>query len=243
MLRARRLASVAVAAALTLGGLAACRSEPDVAAYYGANGRIPVSEVERIQNDIEAKRAAQPAEAAGQQPPAPISPADIVTALVSRQVVTEVARKGGVSLPAQLPLAEVAQSLQLPADAEYVRLYAESRLLLNGLLEKAPASTPPDADVRHVYDIFAATGAMQPGLTYEAFRGQVSEQALQTLGKALSVKQQVQAQVDTLDLRVNPRYSAAEIPVYSEAGPENKPLNLVSVPLTDADSSPVIDVA
>jgi hypothetical protein len=158
-------------------------------------------------------------------------------------VVLEVGRASGVSLPAQLPLAEVGQSLGLPADAEYVKIYAESRLLLNGLLEKAPASTPPDAEVRHVFDVFEATGAMKEGLTYQEFRSQVSEQALQTLGKAIAVKQQVQKQVETMDLRINPRYGDANIPVYTETGPDQKPLDLVSVELTDPDSAPVIDPA
>jgi len=37
--------------------------------------------------------------------------------------------------------------------------------------------------------------------------------------------------------------TAAEVAVYSEPGPDNKPLSLVAVPLADTDTSPVIDAA
>ena len=71
----------------------------------------------------------------------------------------------------------------------------------------------------------------------------MSPQAIETLGRAETVKTDVQAQLDQLDVRVNPRYEPAEVAIYSEPGPDQKPLNLVSVPLAATDSSPVIDAA
>ena len=252
MQRARRLASVAVAAALTVGGLSACRSEPDVAIYLGSGAKVTNAEVQRVIDDTRGKLIAQQDAAKAQQTDAsapalapvqmPITGPDVVDAMVSREVATRLARSAGVSLPAQLPLAEVGQSLGLPADAEYVKLYAEGRILFAGLLQKASPTPAADADIRHVFDVFAATGAMKPGLTYEEFRGSVSDQAIQTLGRAVAVKQQAQAQIDQLGVRVNPRYGAGKIDVYTEPGPDNKPLALVSVPLTEAgDQSPVLD--
>lgn len=251
MLRARRLASVAVAAALTVGGLSACRSEPDVAAYLGSAGKISLDQVDAIYDDARDKLAAQQAQAGAQGAPdtalapleVPISGPDIVGAMITREVVSRAARAANVTLPPQLPLAEAGQAIGLPADTQYVRLYAESRLLLNQLLQNAPASNPPDADVRRVFEIFEATGAMRPGLGYEEFRGSVSPEALQTLGRAIAVKQQVQAEADKLDLRINPRYGTVEIPVYTETGPDEKPLNLVSVSLADDDAAPVVDAS
>ena len=249
MQRVRRLASVAVVATLAVTGLSACRSAPDVAVYFGSTAQISVAEVERVVNDARTKlttaRDAAAAEQAGSSAPAqpavqvPFTGPDVVSALVSRDVVTRIAQQQNVALPAQLPLAEVGQSLGLPADAEYVRLYTESRLLFNQLLQNATPQEASDADVRAVFKVFEATGAMQPGLTYEQFRQQVSDQAIQTLGRAVAVKQDVQAQLDKLNVRVNPRFEQSEVAVYTEPGPNNEPLSLVAVPLADTGTSPV----
>ncbi len=264
MQRVRRLASMAVVAALAVTGLSACRSAPDVAVYFGSAAEISVAEVERVVNDARTKltaardaaaaeqagaRDAAAAEQAGASAPAqppvevPFTGPDVVSALVSRDVVTRIAREQNVALPAQLPLAEVAQSLGLPADAEYVRLYTEGRLLFNQLLQKATPQPASDEEVRAVFKVFEATGAMQPGLTYEQFRQQVSDQAIQTLGRAVAVKQDVQKQLDALDVRVNPRFESSEVAVYTEPGPNNETLSLVTVPLADPATSPVTDAS
>jgi hypothetical protein len=255
MQRVRRLASVAVVATLAVTGLAACRSAQDVAVYFGSGSEISAAEVQRVYDDARTKLTAaqeaanqsgQEAGAAAEAPATvqvPISGPDVVSAMVSRDVATRVAQQRNVALPAQLPLDEVAQSLGLPADTEYVRLYTEARLLFNLLLQNASAGPADDAAVRHVFDVFEATGAMQPGLTYEQFRSQVSPQALETLGKAGNVRNDVQAQLDELDVTVNPRYASSEIAVYTEPGPDNKPLSLVSVPLAGTNSAPVTDAA
>ena len=249
MQRARRLASVAVVATLAVTGLSACRSAPDVAVYFGSAAEISVADVQRVVTDARTKlTAAQQAAAAeqGGSPAAgqgavrvPFTGPDVVSTMVSRDVVTRIARERNVALPAQLPLAEVGQSLGLPADTEYVRLYTETRLLFNQLMQNATPQQASDADVRAVFKVFEATGAMQPGLTYEQFRGQVSPEAIQTLGRAVAVRQDVQAQLDKLDVRVNPRYEPSEVAVYTEPGPNNEPLSLVSVPLADTGTSPV----
>jgi hypothetical protein len=255
---------MAVVAALAVTGLSACRSAPDVAVYFGSAAEISVAEVERVVNDARTKltaardaaaaeqagaRDAAAAEQAGASAPAqppvevPFTGPDVVSALVSRDVVTRIAREQNVALPAQLPLAEVAQSLGLPADAEYVRLYTEGRLLFNQLLQKATPQPASDEEVRAVFKVFEATGAMQPGLTYEQFRQQVSDQAIQTLGRAVAVKQDVQKQLDALDVRVNPRFESSEVAVYTEPGPNNETLSLVTVPLADPATSPVTDAS
>jgi hypothetical protein len=253
MQRARRLASVAVVATLAVTGLSACRSAPDVAVYFGSAAEYSTAEVERVVTDARTKltaaRDAALTEQAGASAPAqgpievPFTGPDVVSALVSRDVVTRIAQQQSVALPAQLPLAEAAQSLGLPADTEYVRIYTETRLLLNQLLQKASPQPASDEEVRAVFKVFEATGAMQPGLTYEQFRQQVSPEAIQTLGRAVAVKQEVQKQLDTLDVRVNPRFEESEVAVYTEPGPNNEPLSLVSVPLSDTATSPVTDAS
>jgi hypothetical protein len=251
MQRARRLASVAVIATLAVTGLSACRSAPDVAVYFGSAAEISVAEVEAVYNDARSKLNAAQAGAAAQPgasepakaPGLPITGPDVVSAMVSRDVAVRIAKQQNVTLPADLPLDEVAQSLGLPADAQYVRIYAEGRLLFNQLLQAAKPAAAGDAELRGVFDVFKATGAMQPGLTFEQFKGSVSPQAIETLGRATTVRKDVDAQLDQLKVRVNPRFESAEIAVYSEPGPDNKPLSLVSVPLADTDSAAVSDAA
>ncbi|MEV6637583.1 hypothetical protein AB0M54_43320 [Actinoplanes sp. NPDC051470] len=242
MQRARRLASVAVAAALAIGGLSACRSEPDVAAYIG-DRTISVADAQHVFDDLTAKKAAQPAAAgaSGAPAPAPVSMPEVVSAMVTHDLVTRVAKAKNVRLPADVPLQEIGASIGVPGNAEYVRLYGESRLLLNSLLQAAQPGTPPDADVKHVFEVFEETGQMKPGLTYQEFKSSVSAEALQTLGRALNVKKDLQTEWDKADLKINPRFASGEIPVYAENGPDNKPLNLVSIPLVDQDDATVLN--
>jgi hypothetical protein len=258
MQRARRLASVAVIAILTISGLTACRQQPDVAVYFGNNPTILVSDVQAVfdnaQDRLQAVQDAalqQQADGGGAQPsepPAavqvPITGPDIVGVMVGNDIAMRLARPGNVTLPAELPLAEAGQALALPADARYLKLYVENRLLFNQLMQKAKPVTPAEADIRHIYDVIEATGQMHPGVTYEQFKSGVSPQAMQTLGAALAVRNEVQAQLDQLNVKVNPRYETARIDILTEAGPDNKPLPLVSVPLADtADAAPVTDAA
>ena len=258
MQRARRLASVAVVATLTVSGLAACRQQPDVAVYFGNDPAILVSDVQDVYNDARDKlQAAQDAalqrqvDAGGNQatePPTavqvPITGPDIAGVMVGNDIAFRLAKARNITLPAKLPLAEAGQALGLPADAEYVKLYVENNLIFNQLMQGAKPVEPADADIRHIYDVFEATGQMNPGLTYEQFKSSVSPQAMQTLGAALAVRNDVQAQLDQLNVKVNPRYETAQIDVYTEAGPDNKPLPLVTVPLADtADAAPVTDAA
>lgn len=251
MQRARRLASVAVIATLAVAGLSACRSAPDVAVYYGSAPEITMAEVEAVYQDARSKLNAAQDEAVARQgasepvtpPSLPITGPDVVSAMVSRDIAVRVAQQRNVSLPADLPLDEVAQSVGLPADAQYVRIYAESRVLFNQLMQSAKPTQAGDAELREVFEVFQATGAMQPGLTFEQFKGSVSPQAIETLGRATTVSADVQAQLDQLKVLVNPRFESATIAIYSEQGPDNKPLPLVSVPLADTETAPVSDAA
>jgi hypothetical protein len=255
MQRVRRLASVAVVATLAVTGLAACRSAPDVAVYFGPSATISVADVERIYDDARDKMTAardaagQNAEQAGASAPpetpvqVPFSGPDVVAALVGHDVVTRLARAQNVTLPAELPLDRAGQSIGLPGDAEYVRLYTETRLLFDQLLQKAAPAQTTDADLRDVYQVFEGTGELQPGTTFESFKAQVPPQALQVLGRAVTVRNDVQKELDQLNLRVNPRYESAEISVYAEPGPDNQTLSLISVPLTTSNTAPVTDAA
>ena len=255
MQRVRRLASVAVVAILAGAGLAGCRSAPDVAVYFGQSAAFGVADVERIYDDARTRltaardAAGQSAEQAGASAAAagpvevPFTGPDVVATLVGHDLATRLARAQNVTLPADLPLDRAGQSIGLPGDAEYVRLWTETRLLFDQLMEKAAAAQTTDADLRAVYQVFEDTGELQPGTTFESFKAQVPPQAMQVLGRAVTVRNDVQRELDQLDVRVNPRYESAEISVYAEPGPNNQTLSLISVPLATSNIAPVSDAA
>ncbi|GGK91814.1 hypothetical protein [Mangrovihabitans endophyticus] len=249
MPRARRLVSAAVVAAFTVTGLGACRSEPDVAAYL-PSGAITVDQVQSVYDDARDKLTAQAAATAAQQGgdaarpvTMPITGRDVLNTMVSRRVLGEVAKKHNVTVPGQLPLDQYAQRLGLPSDARYVRTYVEVQGLLYNLTQKVQPANPSDDDVREVFRRLQATGAMQPGLTAEQFSSGISPEAKQTLASAVAVRNEVRQRVTDSDIRVNPRYEPAQIDVYTEQGPNGKPLPLVVVDLPDASGPlPVTDV-
>jgi hypothetical protein len=244
MQRARRFASLAVAATLTVGGLSACNTAPDVAVYFGDRQAITIDQVQAVLTDARTRlQAEQDTALAGQAAAGgtgtatpvqvPFTGPDVVSALITHDVATALAQAKGLPLTADLPLAEAGQALGLPAQAQYTRIYVENRLLLNQLLTGAASTNPDEAEIRKVYDVFKATGQMDATLTYDKFRQSVSPEALQTLGKAVTVRNDAKAELDKLKVRVNPRYEAAQIDIYTETGPDNKPLALVSLPLSD----------
>ena len=256
MQRARRLASAVVVASLTVGGLSACRSEPAVAAYLGENGRITEARVQEVWDeayDAVAAQAPQPAGAAepseAAAPPSsvvmPISRADIVGQLVSRDVYARVAEQRRITLPADLPYAEAGGQVGLPATSEYVRLYTENVIMRNQL-EKAvttPAE-PTEADLRDVYQRFAANGGLEPGMDFAAFTASVPPEAKQALGSAITIRNDVQAVADDLKIQVNPRYQPLELGMYGISDSNSgRVYQIVAAALGEDERTPVLDVS
>jgi parvulin-like peptidyl-prolyl isomerase len=236
MQRARRLASVAVVASVAVAGLSACRSEPSVAAYVGST-KITDSAVQAVLTDAKTKLTA-----AGAASTAPIKTTDVVSALLSARVLAEVAKQQSLSLPADLGLGEYASSLQLPADSQYVRLFAEAdsyvKLLRQGV-KTAPELT--DADLREVYDVLA--GAGQVGTTtFDQFKTQLPAQNKQLVQTAIVVRKEISDTADKMDIRVNPKYQPVGVPVLQFQTNEREVRPLISAPLGSDDTSPVTDL-
>lgn len=244
MQRARRLASMAVVASLTVAGLSACRSEPSVAAYVGDSTRITEKRVQEIWDDARTSLSE-----AGAQGTVPISRGDIVRTLVSADVMTEVAKRENVTLPTNLPLGDYATQLKLPEQAEYVRLYAESDALIRLLRERAGASAssgaqPSDDDLRTVYDTLREAGEVDPSLPFEQFKTQLPADNLQLVITSAAVRDEVAAAAGDLKIKVNPRYQPLQISVLDFQTQQGQLRPLVTVPLGAADAgAPVIDVS
>jgi hypothetical protein len=242
---------MAVIATLAVSGLSACRQAPDVAVYFGNTVQVPLAEVERIYSDAADRLAAartaaleqqqQPAESA---PPlqVPITTADVVGVLVSREIGNRLARQKNIAQPAAQDPAPVAQALGLPPDAEFTKLYAENYALYNALLQGAKPVQPTDADLRSVYDALKKAGSVAPDVTFDAFRSGISPQNQQLLSAGFAVRDDVETQLDEVDATVNPRFGAADVDVVVAQGENQQLFGLISVPIADQDVSPVTDL-
>lgn len=252
MQRARRIASMTVIATLAVSGLSACRQAPDVAVYFGDTVQVPVAEVTRIYTDAEDRLTAARAAALEQQQQSedaaaplrmPISSADVVGVLVSREIGNRLARQKNIPQPAAQDPAPIAQALGLPPDAEFTKLYAENYALYNALLQGAKPIQPSDADLRSVYDALKKAGSVAPEVTFEAFRSGISPQNEQLLSAGFAVRDEVQAQLDQVDATVNPRFAGADIDVVVAQGDNQQLFGLIAVPVADErDVSPVTDL-
>lgn len=242
MTRARRLASVAVAASLAVAGLTACRAEPSVAAYVGDDVRITETRVQKLWDEVQDAVADQ-AEESGQKAAMPISRGDIVRTLVSGDVLAAVAKEKGVTVPADAAanFTEYASQLRLPETVEYVRLYAESDLLLRALRTQAQnAPAPSDEDLKEVYDVLLANQGIDPGTPFEAFKTQLPEQNKALVQTSAAVRRDIEEAAGSLDITVNPRYQPLAISIleFQTANGDLRPL--VTAPLGETDDTSTV---
>ena len=248
MQRARRLASTAVVAVLAVSGLSACRNEPDVAAYIGKT-TISESRVDAIYDDaktklarsvaqVGAEQSADPA-AAAQEPKLTIGKADVVTTLVGLDVLRRIAEQQNLKATA-LPPEQLAQSVNLPADTEYVKVYGEYRGYLDAFAQKVQPAQPTEADLRDVYNRLNAGGATGEGGTFEQFASSLSEQDAQVLQQNIGLRNALNAEVQKLNTTVNPRYGTPELPLVSFRNADGRALPLVVLSFVAATASPAV---
>lgn len=254
MQRARRLASTAVVAVLAVSGLSACRAEPGVAAYVG-DSTITEARVEAIYADAERKLAAAADQVRAQQAtpgatgqPVPdkvqlsIKRTDVVQALLGAQVLGDIAKQRNVPA-AEIPAAQVAQSVGLPENAEYVAVYVRYRGYLSGLAAAAKPVKASATDMRQVYDRFKGAGGFgNEPVAFEQFAGGLNEQDQAALAQSIGLREQIKADVGKLDLKVNPRYGIQELALLPFSSPSKGSVSLVGVPLdAGSDAPPVVD--
>jgi hypothetical protein len=217
----RRLLAAAVCGALALAGLTACREEPTLAASVGS-ARLTIAQVESMVDaftkDVkEADQAARPAAPPAPSPSASAGPEEplvatgslrqlIVSLFVMRELAGQMAAEHGISAPAVDPkhLADSMREFHLPAaqNDPVVRLLAERDMAfeaIRGLVTPQPLT---DAELREVFDILVAEGAVPPG-GFELAKTQFD-----TPGLRLAFAQRAALRDATTrhHLDVNPRY-------------------------------------
>jgi hypothetical protein len=258
MQRARRLASVAVVAAVAVTGLSACRSQPDVAAYL-ATGNISVARVQKLYDVARDERATTLAIEAKSPTPAPTDPAapadppagpppplnsDVVLdLLVSHQVLMTMAQRRNVQMPSPLPIARYAKLLHLPDASEFLKLDVEVDALQFALRQDSKAGAPTDADLRDLLERLKAQKLADPTTTPEKFATDLTDADKTLLGGAFVLRNEVRDEVSQLHLRLNPRYQAFEIPALTQLSQAGTVQVLVGQPVGNNKASvPVTDV-
>jgi hypothetical protein len=228
---------MAVVASLALAGLSACRSGPAVAAYIG-DAQITEKRVQEVLDDAQAALAGSNAKVL------PITRADVVNVLVSRDLIGRVAARHNVQLPADLSYDQFAALVKLPAKTEYVRLYAQYNALQYNVEQSITGSAAlTEDDLKDVYKRLVANNAVQPGTTFDSFKGTVPADALKELQAAVALRNEVHEVADPLDVTVNPRYQPLELGVYGVQNQQTKAIyQLVAAQVGDDASVPVSDV-
>ena len=252
MQRARRLASIAVVAVTAVAGLSACRTEPDVAAYIGKS-TITGDRVDAVYADAQRKLDAAVHQARAQQsaapdpsaPPIPpdvklaITRGDVLTALIGADLLGRIAKASNVK-PAEVQAAQVAQQLQLPADAEYVGLYVQYRGYLSALINTAPVGKPTNADMQSLYDRLKAGGALgaEP-ISYKQFAAGLSAQETDAVSRSVGLRDKLAAEIKKENVSVNPRFGVEELPLLPVVLQTGKSINAIGVPLSSGGAAVV----
>jgi hypothetical protein len=236
MPRARRLASTVVVAALAVTGLAACNRAPSVAAYFGNAKAVTEDQVQSVYDNAQAKFTA----VAGGPAKLPLTRQNVVDKLLGVDVLREIAKQRGVTGTA-IPADTFVQSVGLPADAEYTKIYTEFQGLLNAIGQKATAVQPTEADLRDVYDRLKTSGVQLDVTSFQQFVSSLTQQNAQLLAGGFTVRQDLRADVDKLHVQVNPRYPAE----FSLVDAQNDTgwVALIAVPLGKDTSAPVADLS
>jgi hypothetical protein len=210
----RRLLAVAIAGALALPALAACRDLPSVAAYVGS-AQLTNAQVEKIVQEFP--------EATRNRATGKIRDV-VVSTFVMREVATRIAADRGIAVPAP----DLAQYLDeathfgVPPDGGYVRLRAEAGAALEAIAQLGGPQAPTDADKHEVYDAAVAAGEVPPG-QYEQFKDRIDSPQLRA---ALGLRPLLRDGLHRYQVVVNPRYQ----PIGLSLGELTVPLESTAPP-------------
>jgi hypothetical protein len=230
MLRARRVAFVAVLA--LVGGLAltGCRSQPGMAVYVGS--------AKYTQKDVD-KLADQLANVPGY--PKSAARGQVVQWLVVRDLDKRLIAGGHWSAP-PVDLAgatsQFEQALQVPDAAAAKKVVADSRPLITLFAEvnaygavvrqHASAARPSDADYQDLYDHAKAAGLVQGGQDEAAYRQSLGPQNEQVFAQTIGLKNLYKGALGKANVSVNPKYGPADLVLL----PDSSNHTLVELPLT-----------
>ncbi|SCG42122.1 hypothetical protein [Micromonospora inositola] len=216
-MRARRLTAAASVAALALLCLAACgRSAPDVAAYVG-DKTYSVDRVDAIHDEAQAAYEDSVKASAAQQGATPspeqlklnVDRQDILNLLVGIDLGKRIAEEQKVEVQDQLSAEQIGKELGVP-NTEYAKLAAEWYDLYLGLQAGLPPAELTDDSRGDLYDALVKAGVAPAGWSADEQRKQFEQAPFTRQVSAVSAA--LQDEVKKLDVTVNPRFPALEIP-------------------------------
>jgi hypothetical protein len=235
MQQVRRVTSLVALLAVGALTLAGCRSDPTVAAYVGST-HYSENRVTAIADEADAKLRDLAEQSGAPQPDKrPVSEQQVVTALVSRDVLKALAQAKKVS-PLNLTADQVAQQVQVPADTEYVRVLAEKDSYRLALLQQAPSAEPSDAVLREVYDNLVNLRTGQFSGSFEQFKSTLAEQDTELVGRSAAVRKDISDEAEKLDVTVNPKFGPAVLSLVDISDQQGGVHSLLGVPLNATQS-------
>lgn len=230
-----KLTFVGVVALVGVLALSGCQASPTLAASIGGvsiqNADVDAT-VATIEDDFAKANKQLPPELHG----------DVRQRVMLATVFNEVARRYAKEKNIPVPAVDynaAAQQFGLPASDPYVRLNADTQVLLSTLLAAAKPATPTEADYHEAYDLYRAAAGEQAS-SYEEVQPEIA--ALTEFNTALGLRQELVAAADRYGLVVNPRYSPLRAPVLQVQTSGGDALTLLTMPLGNQGTGAVRDL-
>lgn len=244
-MRARRLFAAASVAALAALSLAACgRSAPDVAAYVG-DTRYSVDRVDEIYADAQAQyadavrgqRAATGATPAPEELRSAVTRQDVLNLLIAVDLGKRVVAEKKIAVKDEVSPEQLQAQLQMPASAEYAKLWGEWVDISGALQQELPPADLSDDAIMAVYQAIAKTGAIRSGLSVDQVKQAFGEGGFVRSATALSAA--LREEADKVDTSVNPKYGPIGVPSVVSTG---QSLVFYALPYINHDG-PVTDIS
>ncbi|MFK3981091.1 hypothetical protein ACI2K4_12020 [Micromonospora sp. NPDC050397] len=230
MQRARRLAPIAVVAAVGIIALTGCRAQPGAAAYVG-DKQITENQVTEIIDEVRAKPA--PAAAAGAPEATPPTRTFVVSILVLDDVCERFTKAENLQAKEEAQVAQVAQQFGIAPETQLAQRTAKLYTCLSAVPTGEPVMPTPE-ELLALGKVAKSAGVIEASVSDQAAGDQLNGEQLQA---ALGNRKVLADAVDRFDVTVNPRYRPLEFPILSfQGGPA-----AVSVPLGEHDTGTVVD--
>ncbi|MFB9237331.1 hypothetical protein ACFFWC_17520 [Plantactinospora siamensis] len=248
-MRARPVASAVSLALVAVAALGACgRSEPGVAAYVG-DATYSTDRVDHIYTDAQSKfhdavqgqiaaQAAQSGASPTVEPPrSTVTRQDVVDLLVGIDLGKRVAAEKKIPISDQVTAEQLESDIQMPASAEFAKLWGEWIDIYGTLSEKLPPAELSDQAVMAIYQALVKVGKIPGGMSVTQVRQTFGDGGFVRTTTAVSAALADEAK--RIGVTVNPRYRPLGVPAVVSTG---SGVILYELPYVDQDG-PVIDLA
>ncbi|OLB74508.1 MAG: hypothetical protein AUI14_23280 [Actinobacteria bacterium 13_2_20CM_2_71_6] len=202
----RRLLAVAVAGALALSGLAACRDQPAVAAYVGSV-QLTNADVEKVAAEFPEETRARAMGAIRQF---------VVSSFVIGELSRQLAREHGITVPPVdvAPFADEAARDAVPANGGFIRLLAEAEIALRTIQPLGKAQAPTEADKREVFAALVNDRKVSPD-QYNDVKDQIDSASMRV---AFGLRPLLRDSLSKYQVTVNPRYQPLSLDIPFTVG-------------------------